>query len=124
MRKLSFKAFNLSKHLIKNLQMIINILTDKEDNEEEGDTEKIPEPSTQKQLSEHSFPGRFSKPNKGKEKDTRDQSSIRRIPPSDRGGDSDDDNNSSEEENLNRKKLWHPKLCQKINIQTEDNAQE
>ncbi|SRR6266498_1796100 len=48
-RKLSFEASDLSKHLIKNLQPTINVLTDKEDNEEEeGDIEEIFKPSSQK----------------------------------------------------------------------------
>ncbi len=47
-RKLSFETSDLSKHPIKNLQSTINILMDKEDNEEEENTEEIPEQSTQK----------------------------------------------------------------------------
>jgi len=44
MRKLSFEASDLSKHLIKNLQFTINVLMDKENNEEEErNTEKISE---------------------------------------------------------------------------------
>jgi len=47
-RRLSFKASNLSKHPIKNLQSTINVLTDQEETEkpEEEDIEKVPEQST------------------------------------------------------------------------------
>ena len=69
-RKLSFEASDLSKHLIKNLQLTINILTDKKDNKEE-DVEEVSESSNQKKSIEHSFSGRFSKPDKGKKKNTR-----------------------------------------------------
>ncbi|SRR6266540_5362986 len=68
-RKLLFETSNLSKHLIKNLQSTINVLTNKEDNEKE-DAKKIPEPSSQKQPTGYSFSKGSSKPNKEKEKDT------------------------------------------------------
>ena len=70
-RKLSFKASDLSKHPIKNLQSTINILTDKKNNKEE-DTEEVPKPSNQKKSSGPSFPDGSSKPNKRKGKDTGD----------------------------------------------------
>ena len=54
---------------MKNLQMTINVLIDKEDNEEDKDTEEVPEQSIQKQ-PDRSFSGGSSKPNKGKRKDT------------------------------------------------------
>ncbi len=86
---------NLSKHFIKNLQSMINILTDKKDNEEE-DIEEIPKTSTQKQPSGRSFPDESNKPNKGKGKNTEDQA-RRKILPASKGGD-DDSSSSSEEE--------------------------
>ncbi len=106
-RKLSFKASDLSKHPIKNLQSTINILTDKEDNEKEN-MKEVPELSNQRKPLRHSFPGGFSKSNKGKEKDIRDQSNTDRNKPSSGGGDSDS-SSSSDEEDLNPRKSWHLK---------------
>ncbi len=77
---------DLSKHLIKNLQTTINILIDQEDNEQ-ADTKEVPNTSGQKKPSEHSFPGGSSKPDKEKGKDTKNQSSLRKIPPASGGGD-------------------------------------
>ncbi len=72
-RKLPFEASDLSKYLVKNLQSTINVLTDKEDDGKEENTEKIPKQSTQKQLVGLSFSKRFSKPTKEKEKDIGEQ---------------------------------------------------
>jgi len=112
---------SLSKHLIKNLQITINMLTDQEENEE-ADTEEVSDTSSQKKPSRHSFPEGSSKPDKGKRKDIEDQSSLRKIPPASGGGDNGD--SSSSEEEPDRRKLWHPKTHQKINMSTGDNAQE
>ena len=76
--KQPFETSDLSKHLIKNLQTTINVLIDQEKNEE-ADTEEVLNTSDQRKLSEHSFPRGSSKPDKGKEKDTEDQSSSRKI---------------------------------------------
>jgi len=83
-------------------------LTDKKDNEEEEDTEKVPELSSQKRSADHSFPGGSSKPNKGKGKDIRDQSNSAKSKPSSGGG--DEDSSSSDEEDLNPRKSWHSKV--------------
>jgi len=80
---------SLSKHLIKNLQTTINVLTDQEENEE-ADTEEVQDTSNQKKSTRQSFSGGFSKPDKGKGKDTGNQSSLRRIPPASSGGDDGD----------------------------------
>src|SRR6266540_1535687 len=93
--KQSFEMSSLSKHLIKNLQTTINVLTDQEENEE-ADTKEVPDTSNQKRPSGHSFPKGSSKPNKGKGKDTRDQSNSRKILPASSGGD-DCDSSSNEE---------------------------
>ena len=80
---------DLSKHLIKNLQSTINVLTDQEENEE-ADTEKVPDTSQQKKPIGHSFLEGSSKTDKGKGKNTGNQSSPRKIlPVSDRGDDGD-----------------------------------
>ncbi len=72
-RKLSFETSDLSKHPIKNLQPIINILTDKEDKEEKENIEEVLELNSQKdKLLGSLFLEESSKPNKGKEKDTGD----------------------------------------------------
>ncbi len=73
-----FEVSDLSKHSIKNLQTTINILTDQEENEE-VDTEEVSDTSNQKKPTGHSFSRGSSKPDKGKEKDTEDQSSSRKI---------------------------------------------
>ena len=116
-----FEMSSLSKHLIKNLQTIINVLTDQEENEK-ADTEEVPNTSSQKKPSGHSFSGGSSKPDKRKGRDTRDQSSLKKIPPVSDG--EDDSDSSSSEEESDRRKLWHPKPRQKINIPTSDNVQE
>ncbi len=72
--KQPFKTSDLSKHPIKNLQSTINVLIDQEENEE-ANTEKVPDTSNQKKQSGHSFSGGSSKPDKGKGKDMEDQSS-------------------------------------------------
>ena len=116
-----FETSNLNKHPIKNLQTTINMLTDQEENEK-ADTEEVPDKSIQKKLTGHSFLSRSSKSDKGKGKDTGDQSSLRKIPPASEGR--DDGNSSSSEEEPDRKKLWHPKSCRKISVPTGDNTQE
>ena len=58
--------------------------------------------SQQKKLSGHSFSGRFSKPDKGKEKNTGNQSSQKKIPPASGGGE-DNDSSSSDEKPDQRK---------------------
>ncbi len=67
--KQPFETSDLSKHLIKNLQITINILTDQEDNEQ-ADTEEVSDISQQKKPVGHSFSGGSSKSDKGKGKDT------------------------------------------------------
>ncbi len=96
-----FEMSSLSKYLIKNLQTTINMLTDQEENEE-TDMEEVPDMSNQKKPTEHSFLGGSSKPDKGKERETEDQSSLRKILPASGGGD-DGDSSSSEEEPDRRK---------------------
>ncbi len=90
-----FETSDLSQHPIKNLQTTINILTNQEDNEQ-ADTEEVPDTRQQKKLIRSSFPGRSSKPDKGKEKDMGDQSSQQKIPPVS-GGEGDDDSSSDED---------------------------
>jgi len=119
--KQPFKTSDLSKHLIKNLQMTINVLTDQKENEK-ADTEEVSETSTQKKSVGHSFLEGSHKPDKRKGKDIRDQSSRRKISPASGGG--DDDDSSSSEEEPERRKLWNPKPYQKISVPTGDNAQE
>ncbi len=113
-----FEMSSLSKHL---MQTTINMLTDQEENEK-ADTEEVPNTSSQKKPSGHSFSGGSSKPDKRKGRDTRDQSSLKKIPPVSDG--EDDSDSSSSEEESDRRKLWHPKPRQKINIPTSDNVQE
>ena len=97
-----FEMSNLSKHLIKNLQTTINVLTDQEENEKVN-TKEVSNMNNQKKLVEHSFPEESSKPNKGKGKDTGDQSSRKKIPPINSGGDDDDSSSNSEEESDQRR---------------------
>jgi len=78
------------------------VLTDQKENEE-ADMKKVPNISNQKKLSRHSFPKESSKLNKGKGKDTGDQSSSRKIPPVSSGGDDDDSSSSSEKDPDQRK---------------------
>ncbi len=92
---------NLSKHLIKNLQITINVLIDQEENEK-ADTEKVPKLSKQKKLTGHSFLRGSSKPDKGKGKDIRDQSSLRKILPA--SGEEDDGDSSNNEEEPDQRK--------------------
>ena len=99
--KQPFETSNLSKHLIKNLQITINILTDQEDNEQ-ADTEEVPEPSQQRKPIGHSFLEGSSKSDKGKGKDTGNQSNQRKIPPASRGGEDDDNSNSDEDPDQRR----------------------
>ena len=94
--KQPFEMSDLSKHPIKNLQSTINVLTDQEENEE-ADMEEVPDTSHQKKLIGYSFLSGFSKPDKGKGKDIRNQSRLKKIPPVSGEGD-DGDNSSSEEE--------------------------
>jgi len=94
------------------LQITINILTDQEDNEN-VDTEEVPELSQQKKPIRHSFLRGFSKPDKGKGKNTRNQSSQKKILPASKGG--DDDSSSSNEE-PNQRKPWHPKSHRKFKM--------
>ncbi len=72
------------------------MLTDQEDNEK-ADMEEVSDTSSQKKLSKHSFPGGSSKPDKGKGRDTGDQSSLRKILPASDGGDNSDSSSSEEE---------------------------
>ncbi len=72
------------------------MLTDQEDNDQ-VDTEEAPDTSQQRKLIGHSFPGGSSQSDKGKGKDTGNQSSQRKILPASGGG-GDDDNSSSDEE--------------------------
>ncbi len=118
-RKLSFEASDLSKHPIKNLQSTINILSDKGDNREE-EADDLPEQTTQNILSSsYSFLGGSSKPNKGKEKVTGDQSRKRNILPASGGRDND---SSSSEKEPDQRSTWHPKSHKKLNINQNDNA--
>jgi len=95
------------------------MLTDQEENEE-ADTEEVPDTSNQKKLTGYSFLRGSNKPNEGKEKDTRDQSSSRKILSASGGG--DDGDSSSSEEEPDRRKLWHSKTHQKINMPIGDSA--
>ncbi len=99
--KQPFETSDLSKHPIKNLQLIINVLTDQKKNEE-ADIEEVSDTS-QKIKTGYSFSGGSSKPNKGKGKDTRDQSSSRKISPASGGGDGG--NSSSSDKDLEYRKL-------------------
>ena len=99
-QKQPFETSDLSQHLIKNLQSTINVLTDQEDNNL-ADMEEVPDTSQQRKLEGHSFPGRSSKPDKGKGKDTGNQNSQRNIPSASGGG--GDDSSSSDEELDQRK---------------------
>ncbi len=78
------------------------MLTDQEENEK-ADTEEVLDKSNQKKLIRHSFLKRSSKPNKGKGKNTKDQSSLRKILPASGGG--DDRDSSSNDEEPDRRKL-------------------
>ncbi len=69
--------------------------------------EKVPDISNQKKPTRHSFLGGSRKPDKGKGKDTGDQSSSRKISPASDEG--DDGNSSSSDEDLDQRKLWYPK---------------
>src|SRR6266542_3912043 len=112
-QKQPFETSDLSQHPIKNLQSTINVLTDQKDNNL-ADMEDAPDTSQQRKPEGHSFPGRSSKPNnKGKGKDTGDQSSLRNILPAS-GGEGDD--SSSSDEKLDQRKPWHPKLRRKIPV--------
>ncbi len=63
-RKLFFEASNLSKHLMKNLQMTINVISDKDETEEADDP---PEQTFQNMSSlSQAFPKTLR--HKGKEK--------------------------------------------------------
>ncbi len=84
--------------------------------------EEVPDISQQKKLLGHSFLSRSSKPDKRKGKDTGNQSSQKKIPPASGGG--GDDDSSSSDEDLDPRKPWHPKSCQKINVSRGDNMQE
>src|SRR6266540_5292439 len=120
-QKQPFKTSDLSQHPIKNLQSTINILTDQEDNNL-ADTEDAPNISQQRKPQGHSFPGGSSKPNnKGKGKDTGDQSNLRNIPPASGGG--GDDSSSSDEE-PDQRKPWHPKPRRKIPVSQGETVQE
>ncbi len=98
--KHSFETSDLSQHPIKNLQITINILTDQEDNEQ-ANTEEVSDTSQQKKLIGYLFSGGSSKSDKGKGKDTEDQSSQRKILLASSGGDDDD---SSSDEDLDQRK--------------------
>src|SRR6266540_7154311 len=120
-QKQLFETSDLSQHPIKNLQSTINVLTDQEDNNLE-DMEDAPDTSQQRKPVGYSFPGRSSKPNnKGKGKDTEDQSSLRNIPPASGGG--GDDSSSSDEE-PDQRKPWHPKPRRKIPVSQGNTVQE
>ncbi len=64
--------------------------------------EEVPDTSQQKKLIGYFFPGGSSKPDKGKGKDTGDQSSQKKIPPASDGGGDDD---SSSDEDPDQRKL-------------------
>ena len=76
--------------------------------------EEVPDTSQQKKPIRHSFLGGSSKPDKGKGKDTRNQSSQKKILPAS-GGEGDEDDSSNDEDTDSRK-LWHPKSRRKINM--------
>ncbi len=120
-QKQPFKISDLSQHPIKNLQSIINILTDQEDNNL-ADTEEAPDTSQQRKPIKHSFPSGSSKSDKGKGKDIENQSSQKNIPPANRGGGGDD--NSSSDEELDQRKTWHPKPRRKIPVSQGNTLQE
>ena len=120
-QKQSFETSDLSQHLIKNLQSIINVLIDQEDNEQ-ADTEESLEPSQQKKPTGHSFLGGSSKPDKGKGKDIGDQSSQRKIPPA--SGEGGGDDSSSSDEDPEPRKPWHSKPYRKVNFTSGNIMQE
>jgi len=119
-QKQSFEISDLSLHPIKNLQSTINVLIDQEDNEQ-ADTEEVPDTSQQKKPTGHSFLGGSSKPDKGKGKDTGDQSSQRRIL---LASGEEGDNSSSSDEEPDLRKPWHPKSCRKIPVTQGNTLQE
>src|SRR6266540_3347189 len=122
-QKQPFETSDLSQHLIKNLQSTINVLTDQEDNNL-GDTEDAPDTSQQRKPQGHSFPGRFSKPDKKeKGKDTGDQRNQSNIPPASGGGGGDGSDSSSDEE-PDQRKPWHPKPRRKIPVSQGNTVQE
>src|SRR6266540_2150633 len=94
-QKQPFETSNLSLHPIKNFQSTINILTDQEDNEQ-ADMEEVSNISQQRKPTRHSFSGGSSKPDKGKGKDTGNQSSQRKIPPASGKGGGDSSSSSDE----------------------------
>ena len=112
-QKQLFETSDLSQHLIKNLQSTINILTDQEDNEQ-ANTEEVPDTSQQRKPIGHSFPNGSSKSDKGKGKDIENQSSQKNIPPASGGRGGGD--NSSSDEKPDQEKPWHPKPRRKIPI--------
>ncbi len=81
--------------------------------------EKVSETTQKKKSSGYSFPEGSSKLDKGKGKDTEDQSSLRKISPASGGG--DDGNSSSSDEESDKRKLWHLKSYQKIRMLIGDN---
>src|SRR6266540_3653912 len=119
-QKQLFETSDLSQHPIKNLQSTINILTDQEDNDL-ADTEEVADTGQQRKPTGHSFPSGSSKPDKGKAKDTGDQSSQKDISPtSGRGG----DDGSSSDGNSDPRKPWHPKPRRKIPVSQGNTLQE
>jgi len=106
---------------MKNLQSIINLLSNKRD-EEELDVKDPPEQTMQNIFSSSRSFLEITNRNKRKNKDTgrKDSQTSRKIPPS---GEGKSDDSSSDEE-PDRRDIWHPKLRRKVTIDESNNLQD
>ena len=95
-RKLSFKALDLSKHPIKNLQSTINIISDKENDQEEADN--LSEVLTHQSSFVSRIFSRTSENNKGKGQESNSYNPCKIRPKVKQEGDGDNNSSSSSED--------------------------